>query len=62
MKPFTVHCPTCAAPVAWNADAPWRPFCSRRCRLIDLGQWAGEEHRIPGPPAPTDPLDDPAEA
>lgn len=27
------------------------PFCSDRCRLIDLGKWLGEEYRIPGPRA-----------
>lgn len=43
-----VKCPTCGKPVAWTPDAKWRPFCSERCRLIDLGAWAAEEHRIPG--------------
>lgn len=46
-----VKCPTCGKAVAWTADAKWRPFCSERCRLIDLGAWAAEEHRIPGEPA-----------
>ena len=43
-----VTCPTCGKKVAWREENPWRPFCSERCRLIDLGKWAGEEHRIPG--------------
>ena len=43
-----VTCPTCGAKVKWNENQPWRPFCSERCRLIDLGKWADEEHRIPG--------------
>jgi len=30
---------------------PWRPFCSERCRLIDLGQWAAERYRVPAAPA-----------
>lgn len=47
-KPLTVACPTCAAEVQWNADNPFRPFCSERCKLIDLGAWAAEEHAIPG--------------
>jgi endogenous inhibitor of DNA gyrase (YacG/DUF329 family) len=34
--------------VEWNEKSPFRPFCSERCRLIDLGAWAGEDHRIPG--------------
>ncbi|MGK0445476.1 MAG: endogenous inhibitor of DNA gyrase (YacG/DUF329 family) [Bermanella sp.] len=43
-----VNCPTCSKSVEWNEDAKFRPFCSDRCRLIDLGQWANEEHAIPG--------------
>jgi len=43
-----VNCPTCSKSVEWNEDAIFRPFCSDRCRLIDLGQWANEEHAIPG--------------
>ena len=43
-----VACPTCGASVAFDAASPWRPFCSERCRLIDLGEWFGEERRIPG--------------
>jgi hypothetical protein len=34
--------------VEWNASSPWRPFCSERCKLIDLGAWASEQHAIPG--------------
>jgi hypothetical protein len=47
-KPLTVACPTCAAPVEWSATNPYRPFCCERCKLIDLGAWAAEEHAIPG--------------
>jgi hypothetical protein len=43
-----VKCPTCEKPVEWSEKSPYRPFCSERCRLIDLGAWAAEEHRIPG--------------
>jgi endogenous inhibitor of DNA gyrase (YacG/DUF329 family) len=43
-----VPCPTCARPVEWNESSPWRPFCSERCKLIDLGAWASEKHAIPG--------------
>jgi len=37
-------------------ELPFFPFCSKRCKLIDLGQWLDEEHRVPGdaPPAPED--------
>jgi len=30
--------------------AAWRPFCSERCRLLDLGNWVGERYRVPGEP------------
>jgi len=43
-----VSCPNCGKPVEWSPASRWRPFCSERCRLIDLGQWFGEEHAIPG--------------
>jgi uncharacterized protein len=43
----TVKCPTCRRPVEWAPDSPYRPFCSERCRLIDLGAWFDEKHRIP---------------
>jgi endogenous inhibitor of DNA gyrase (YacG/DUF329 family) len=42
-----VKCPTCKRPVEWSAESAYRPFCSERCRLIDLGAWFGERHRIP---------------
>jgi hypothetical protein len=48
----TVSCPTCKRKVEWSATSPWRPFCSERCRLIDLGAWASERHVIPGEPIP----------
>lgn len=41
-------CPTCGRPVAWSDRSPYRPFCSKRCRLIDLGEWLEEDRRIPG--------------
>lgn len=41
-------CPTCQKPVDWSADATWRPFCSERCKLLDLGAWLTEKHAIPG--------------
>ena len=47
-KPTVVQCPTCQKPVEWSEQSPWRPFCSKRCRLIDLGEWADEGHRIAG--------------
>jgi endogenous inhibitor of DNA gyrase (YacG/DUF329 family) len=50
--PAKVTCPTCNKPVPWTTDQKWRPFCSERCRLIDLGEWLSEERRIPGDTAP----------
>jgi endogenous inhibitor of DNA gyrase (YacG/DUF329 family) len=47
----TLLCPTCARPVEWSEAFPDRPFCSARCRLIDLGAWLTEQHAIPGEPA-----------
>jgi endogenous inhibitor of DNA gyrase (YacG/DUF329 family) len=45
--PTIVECPTCNKPVEWSRTNPWRPFCSERCRLIDLGDWIEERNRIP---------------
>ena len=45
-----VNCPTCRRELDWEA-APFRPFCSERCRLIDLGAWLTEQRAIPGEPA-----------
>ncbi len=45
---MNVKCPTCDKPVEWNETFPNRPFCSDRCKLIDLGEWASEGHAIPG--------------
>jgi endogenous inhibitor of DNA gyrase (YacG/DUF329 family) len=45
-----VKCPTCGRPVVWSADFPERPFCSERCRLIDLGAWLSGDRAIPGEP------------
>lgn len=49
---ITVRCPTCSKPVTWSEASAFRPFCSERCRLIDLGEWANEEKAIPGAPLP----------
>ncbi len=43
-----LNCPTCKKIVLWNDDFPHRPFCCDRCRLIDLGEWASESHKIAG--------------
>lgn len=41
-----VNCPTCEKPVQWLSENEFRPFCSKRCQLIDLGDWAEENHKI----------------
>lgn len=45
------NCPTCKKSGDWFAT-PWGPFCSRRCKLIDLGKWLGGEHAISEPLRP----------
>jgi hypothetical protein len=44
-------CPTCDRRIEWSDAYPYRPFCSERCRLIDLGEWLTEGRAIPGDPA-----------
>jgi endogenous inhibitor of DNA gyrase (YacG/DUF329 family) len=46
-----VKCPTCLKQVTWNITETYKPFCSERCKLIDLGEWASEKHVIAGEPA-----------
>lgn len=52
MSPLLTACPTCKRSVAWNADFPWRPFCSERCKLVDLGAWLSEQRKIAGEELP----------
>lgn len=49
---FTVRCPICDKVMAVEDLAAWPsfPFCSPRCRTIDLGRWLGEEYGLPAPP------------
>jgi endogenous inhibitor of DNA gyrase (YacG/DUF329 family) len=49
-----VPCPRCGASAALDPANRWRPFCSERCRLIDLGRWAAEEYRVPEQERPRD--------
>jgi len=46
-KARKVNCPRCGVAAPWSTANPFRPFCSERCKLIDLGQWANESYRIP---------------
>lgn len=52
MKPRLVNCPACGKPAPFDPGNPFRPFCSQRCRLIDLGQWANESYRVPTAESP----------
>lgn len=52
-----VKCPTCARQVEYSPENPYRPFCSERCKKIDLGAWAAEKFTIPGTPLESDGLD-----
>lgn len=44
--PPLVCCPTCGQEHEWDTRNRYRPFCSERCKLIDLGKWANEEYRV----------------
>jgi len=47
-KTTVVDCPNCKKPVEWINENNYRPFCSKRCKLIDFGEWASERNSIPG--------------
>lgn len=49
-----LNCPNCGNAILWNDDYPHRPFCSKRCKQIDFGDWASESHAIPGEPVELD--------
>lgn len=47
-EPIRVSCPHCGKSVPWTDESSFKPFCSERCKLIDLGDWLLEKHVIPG--------------
>lgn len=53
-----VKCPVCERAVPWVEQQLFRPFCSERCKLIDLGEWATESYKIPVEPSQDDGADD----
>jgi uncharacterized protein len=53
---LTVDCPNCKKSVTWNSESQYRPFCSERCKLIDLGEWAEENHKISQPIQGNEPI------
>lgn len=58
IKARTVTCPGCKGPSRYAPDNPFRPFCSQRCRNLDLGAWANEQFRVAAD-APTEGDDEP---
>ncbi len=60
MALLRVNCPTCQRELEWHS-ARFRPFCSERCRLIDLGAWLTEQHAIAGDATPGEEAATPAE-
>ncbi len=56
-QPPQVACPACGAEVVWEPRSKYRPFCSERCKLTDLGQWAAERYRVAGEAMEQDPAD-----
>ena len=58
--PRQVACPACGGPSLYSPHNPWRPFCSERCKQMDLGAWASEGFRVPADAPPEDaPFGDP---
>lgn len=52
--PRTVRCPACGGDSRYASDNPYRPFCSARCKNLDLGAWASEDFRVPALPDQAD--------
>lgn len=53
-KKRPVTCPQCKELSEYSTENKYRPFCSERCKMIDLGQWASENYRIPEQAKPED--------
>lgn len=47
MQPRQIKCPRCGLQTFYSTENSFRPFCSERCRLIDLGEWASENYKVP---------------
>ena len=60
-KNTTVRCPQCGGESLWSPENKYRPFCSERCKLIDLGAWASESYRVPVQEEAMPPLSEPPE-
>lgn len=55
-KPRIVRCPGCGGESVYALANPFRPFCSERCKNLDIGAWASESFRVAADEAPDDPL------
>lgn len=53
------RCPTCGQPAGRRPENPYAPFCSERCRLLDLGRWFDETYRVPARPDESDEIPPP---
>ena len=58
-KPRSVRCPACAGQSLYSSANPYRPFCSARCKGVDLGAWASEEFKLPDNTPPDESFGDP---
>jgi len=58
-KPRQVRCPACAGTSLYSPNNPYRPFCSARCKGVDLGAWASEEFKLPDETPPDEFFGDP---
>ena len=47
-EPKIVKCPSCKVSIEYSLENKFRPFCSERCKILDLGDWASQNFRIPG--------------
>jgi uncharacterized protein len=57
LRPRKISCARCGAATEYSLENKWRPFCSQRCRMIDLGKWAAEDYRV-AEETPEEPLED----
>lgn len=53
-KPLMVRCPSCGVMHEYRTDNPYRPFCGKGCKALDLGAWASEAYRVEARPTPDD--------
>jgi endogenous inhibitor of DNA gyrase (YacG/DUF329 family) len=57
-KVLNVRCPSCGVMHIYSTENPYRPFCSKGCKAIDLGAWASEQYRVEAKPTTEDLLED----